>query len=121
MTPKIAATRRALPVSRAVSWYSGANVAQHSIPYDDQHITYSQTITSLMPLSAVSECQLTFECRFDECQSPVMYGRNMITASGIRRSAPVTYPTHTAGRIPITLNVQITAMMTMVSAIGNEK
>src|SRR4029078_515842 len=104
MTPKIAATRSALAVSLSVSWYSGANVAQHSIPYDDQHITYSHTITSLMPLSAVSEwqlmptvrplsavsaCQLTFECRFDECQSPVMYGRNMITASGIKSSAPV--------------------------------
>ena len=77
-------------MSRAVSWYSGANVAQHSMPYDDQHITYSHTMTSLMPLSAVSECQWTFECRFDECQSPVTYGRNMITASGIRSSAPVT-------------------------------
>ncbi len=50
MTPKMAATRSALPVSRAVSWYSGANVAQHSMPYDDQHMTYSHTITSLMPL-----------------------------------------------------------------------
>src|SRR5207302_9364422 len=39
MTPKIAATRSAFGVSRAVSWYSGANVAQHSMPYDGQPIT----------------------------------------------------------------------------------
>ena len=44
ITPKMAATRSALGVSLAVSWYSGAKVAQHSIPYDDQHIVYSQTI-----------------------------------------------------------------------------
>jgi hypothetical protein len=32
ITPKTAATRSAFGVSRAVSWYSGAKVAQHSIP-----------------------------------------------------------------------------------------
>ena len=47
ITPKMAATRSALGVSRAVSWYSGANVAQHSIPYDDQHIAYSHTMISV--------------------------------------------------------------------------
>ena len=47
ITPKMAATRSAFGVSRAVSWYSGAKVAQHSIPYLDQHIAYSQTITNV--------------------------------------------------------------------------
>ena len=35
---KIAAARSAFAVSLAGSWYSGANEAQHSKPYDDQHM-----------------------------------------------------------------------------------
>jgi len=72
MTPKIAAIRRAFGVSLTVSWYSGANVAQHSMPYDDQHIAYSQTITSVALLTP-SECALAamLLCRLLLCQSPV--------------------------------------------------
>ena len=44
-----------------------------------------------------------------------------MTASGIISSAPVMYPTQTAGRIPSTLKTQMTTMINVVSAIGKLK
>ena len=57
-------------VSRWESWYSGANVATTSIPYDDQHMKYSQTSASASPpLAPMSKLM------FELDQSPVMYGQ----------------------------------------------
>ena len=48
-TQKSADARSARGVSLWVSWNSGAKVATTSIPYADQHMKYSQVITSAMP------------------------------------------------------------------------
>src|SRR5215204_5739203 len=80
-----AAARSAMRVSRWVSWYSGANVATTSIPYDDQHMKYSQTSASARPPLAPM-----LKSMLDPDQSPVRYGRNMSTNAGMQSSPPVT-------------------------------
>ena len=77
--------RSAFGVSRSVSWNSGANVATTSIPYADQHMKYSHVSTSGRPPPVPM-----FHCMFELCQSPVMYGRNMSTKTGMHSSPPVT-------------------------------
>ena len=77
--------RRAIRVSRWVSLYSGANVATTSIPYDDQHMKYSQVIASASPPFSPM-----LKSRFELDQSPVMYGKNMSTNAGINSRPPVT-------------------------------
>ena len=80
-----AALRSASRVSRWESWYSGANVATTSIPYDDQHMKYSQTSASASPpLAPMSKLM------FELDHSPVMYGRNISTNAGMQSSPPVT-------------------------------
>src|SRR5829696_9763277 len=72
-----AAVRSAMRVSRWVSWYSGAKVATTSIPYDDQHMKYSQTSASASPPLAPM-----LKLMFELDQSPVMYGKNISTNAG---------------------------------------
>jgi hypothetical protein len=80
-----AAVRSAMRVSRWESWYSGANVATTSIPYDDQHMKYSHTSASARPPLAP-----IWNSMFELDQSPVTYGRNISTNAGRHSSAPVT-------------------------------
>ena len=81
-----------------------------------------QTIVSVKPLAPTAwALAVMLLCRFELCQSPLMYGRNIIAASGSISRAPVMYPTHTAGRIPRTLNTQMVTMMSAVNAIGKLK
>src|SRR5215207_6648630 len=108
-----AADRSAIRVSRCVSWYSGANVATTSIPYDDQHMKYSHTSASASPPLAPI-CHSMFELD----QSPVTYGRNISTNAGMQRSAPVTYANQTAGRTPRMLNTQTRTIRPMPMTIG---
>src|SRR5438093_8136035 len=49
---------------------------------------------------------LSVQVMLELCQSPVMYGTMMNTASGIISSAPVMYATQTAGLIPKMLKIQ---------------
>ena len=87
--------RSASRVSRCVSLYSGANVATTSMPYDDQHMKYSQTMARASP-----PFSLMLKSRFELDQSPVMYGKNMSTNAGMSSRPPVTSPNQTAGRTP---------------------
>ena len=54
------------------------------MPYDDQHMKYSHVSTSGRPPPVPM-----FHCMFELCQSPVMYGKNMSTKTGMHSSAPV--------------------------------
>ncbi len=86
-----AALLSALAVSRFVSWYSGAKLAQTSIPYADQHMMNSHisaTERSLKPRDG-SPALWTYS-RFELDQSPVKYGITMKMNSGTISSAPVT-------------------------------
>jgi hypothetical protein len=72
-------------VSCIGSWYSGANAATVSKPYDDQPMKYSHVSASARPpLSPMLHCMLSLD------QSPVRYGRNMSVAAGTSSSPPVT-------------------------------
>ena len=86
-----AALFSAFAVSRFVSWYSGAKLAQTSIPYADQHMMNSHISAierSLKPSDASPA--LCDVLRFELDQSPVMYGITMKMNSGTISSAPVT-------------------------------
>src|SRR6478735_5607739 len=110
---KIAAARSAFAVSRAGSWYSGAKVAQHSKPYDDQHIRYSHVITRRRPLPLFQPAPRSMLlCRFDVLKSPVMYGAIIVRNSGKQSAPAVTYPVQTAGRMPNTFATQIATITT---------
>src|SRR6185436_6116643 len=69
-----------------------------------------QPITSCQPEAPIEPQSMLLD-RLLDSKSPVMYGRKMMTASGISRHAPVTYPVHTAGRTPNTFATQIPRMM----------
>jgi hypothetical protein len=101
---KSAADRSASFVSRTVSLYSGANVAQVSTPHADQAISQSQTSASCHPPHARPWwvrllCMLLLE------KSPLTNPANMKIASGIMSSTPARYPNETPTRAPKTLKI----------------
>src|SRR3954452_16864435 len=75
---------------------------------------YSHTSTSASPPPEPID-QVMFELD----QSPVRYGRNMSTNAGMHNRTPVTYPNHTAGRTPKTLNSQTTRMRPQPRTTGS--
>ena len=76
-------------MSRAVSLYSGANVAQTSTPHADQHMIQSQTSASWRPPQA-SPGSFSEYVRLALSKLPFRNGRIIITKSGIIRTAPAT-------------------------------
>ena len=88
-------------VSRLVSWYSGAKVAQISVPYADQHMMNSHISATDVtpPHGPVNE-----EWRFDACQSPVRYGMMMKIDQRDHQAGAHTYVATRTGWMPKMLN-----------------
>ena len=74
-------------MSRTVSLYSGAKVAQTSTPQADQHISQSQTSASWRPPHASPESPSLF-VRLALSKLPFRNGRIIITNSGTISSTP---------------------------------
>ena len=74
-------------MSRTVSLYSGANVAQTSTPQADQHISHSQTSAIWSPPQA-SPASPSLFVRFALSKLPFRNGRIIITNSGTMSRTP---------------------------------
>src|SRR4029079_16136445 len=82
-----AAERSASFVSRAVSLYSGAKVAQTSTPQADQHISHNHTSESWSPPQDGSVALMVLS-RFALSKLPLRNGRIIITKKRHTREAP---------------------------------
>ena len=106
---KLPAVRSAIVLSLR-DLYSGVNVAQTSIPFDDHIMMNSHTSAIFTPphwLDASAQCTL------EECQCPDTKPPNIRTSSGIIISTPVTYVNHANGLMPKMLDSHTSTMQPM--------
>lgn len=79
----------ALLVSFSVSWYSGANVAQTSMPYADHALRYSQTRASWIAPQVLPPAPVSPQVRFEAWKSDRKNGTIMNRISGTNSRPPV--------------------------------